>query len=132
VATTVTPFLMFQGDAEEAMNLYVELFPDSKIVDIERFGPEGPGMNGDVQHARFSLSGQDIICIDSPVQHPFTFTPSTSFFVIFDDEHKLGAAYSRLSDGGQILMPLASYPFARAFGWVQDRWGVSWQMSVPH
>ena len=89
-------------------------------------------MNGDVQHARMTLSGQDIICIDSPAQHPFSFTPSTSFFVIFDDEHKLGAAYSRLSEGGQILMPLASYPFARAFGWVQDRWGVCWQMSIPH
>jgi predicted 3-demethylubiquinone-9 3-methyltransferase (glyoxalase superfamily) len=132
VATTVTPFLMFQGDAEDAMNLYVSLFPDSEILEIERYGADGPGMNGDVLQARVRLAGQELICIDSPTKHPFSFTPSTSLFVIFDDEQKLGGAFSQLAEGGQVLMPLASYPFARAFGWVQDRFGVSWQLSMSH
>ncbi len=127
---SVTPFLMFAGDAEEAMNLYVSLFPNSEIIEIERYGPDGPGMDGDVLQARFSVAGQHVICIDSPVKHEFGFTPATSLFVICDNQQEIGAAYSKLVEGGHILMPLKEYPFSPGFAWVQDRYGVSWQLSL--
>ena len=75
----VTPFLMFQdGKAEEAMEYYTSLIEDSEIKSITRYGAEGPGEEGTVVQAVFSLKGQDFMCIDSHVNHEFTFTPSFS------------------------------------------------------
>jgi predicted 3-demethylubiquinone-9 3-methyltransferase (glyoxalase superfamily) len=126
----ITTFLMFEGKAEEAMNFYVSLFKDSRILDITRYGPEGPGAEGSVTHATFSLNGQTFRCIDSPVKHGFSFTPSMSLFVECGSESEIDALYARLSDGGQILMPLDAYPFSPKYAWLGDRFGVSWQISL--
>ena len=70
----IAPFLMFTGNAEQAMTFYTSLFDDGRIVDITRFGPEGPGPEGTVQLARFSLAGQEFLCTDTFVSHGFSFT----------------------------------------------------------
>ena len=130
MAHSVTPFLMFQGDAEEAMNLYVTLFADSEIVDIVRYGPDGPGMDGDVLSGQIRIAGQNVMCIDSPGGPAVAFTPAMSLFVICESEEEIGSAFAKLAEGGQVMMPLAAYEFSPAFGWVQDRFGVSWQLSL--
>jgi predicted 3-demethylubiquinone-9 3-methyltransferase (glyoxalase superfamily) len=121
---------MFEGTAEEAMSFYVSLFNGSEIKQIERYGPGEPGKEGTVKIARFTLVGHDLICIDSPVKHGFTFTPSTSIFVDCESEAELNEAFNQLAAGGQILMPLDYYGFSTRFGWCQDRFGVSWQLNL--
>ena len=126
-----TTFLMFQnGDAEEAMTFYVSLFDDSKVVDVSRYGPGEQGAEGTVQHATFVLAGQEYMCIDSSVRHGFDFTPSISIWVACDTEEEIDRLYAALVEGGQALMGLGSYGFSTKFGWVNDRFGVSWQLNL--
>jgi len=73
---------MFQGgEAEEAMTLYISLFKGSEVVRVERYGPGEQGTEGSIKMATFKLAGHDLMCMDSPVKHSFTFTPSISLFV---------------------------------------------------
>jgi predicted 3-demethylubiquinone-9 3-methyltransferase (glyoxalase superfamily) len=128
MSTTVTPFLMFEGKAEAAMTFYVSLIPDAAVTNIVRYGPGEPGPEGSVMRATFRLAGRDFMCIDSPAKHAFSFTPAISLFIECDSEGEVERLFAALSEGGGILMPLASYPFSRKFGWVNDRFGVSWQI----
>lgn len=129
--TTIRPFLMFQeGQAEEAMNFYVSLFPAGEVTEIVRYGPGGPGPEGSVMKASFSIAGQAVMCIDSPMQHDFTFTPAFSLFVDCASEAELLRLFSALAEGGAVLMPLGDYGFSRQFAWVSDRYGVSWQLNL--
>lgn len=129
----VTPFLMFQGGkAEEAMNYYTSLIEDSEITSITRYGANEPGGDeGTVMQATFTLKGQEFMCIDSNIKHQFTFTPSFSIFVDCDTEEELTSLYEELLEGRQALMPLDNYGFSRKFGWINDRFGVSWQINLP-
>lgn len=126
----ITPFLMFEGRAEEAINFYLPLFKNSKIVSMVRYGKEGPGTEGTVMHAVFQLDGQEFMAIDSAIKHGFTFTPAQSFYVRCESEAEVDALFGKLAEGGQALMPLGEYPFSAKFGWVADRFGVSWQVSL--
>lgn len=126
----VTPFLMFEGRCEEAMNFYIGLIPQSRIVDIKRYGPGQPGKEGSVMRASFVVGGQSVMCIDSPAKHAFTFTPASSLFVECDSEAQIDRIAAALSEGGQFLMPLGSYGFSRKFAWLNDRFGVSWQINL--
>jgi predicted 3-demethylubiquinone-9 3-methyltransferase (glyoxalase superfamily) len=130
LSNKVTPFLMFEGTAEEAMGFYVSLFDDSAIQDIVRYGKGEAGAEGSVVRATFTLAGQSVICIDSPAKHEFGFTPSFSFFVECETEEELDSTFSRLVDGGRILMPPDNYGFSTRFTWVSDRFGVSWQLNL--
>ncbi|GKU77054.1 VOC family protein [Paenibacillus sp. L3-i20] len=129
---TIDTFFMFEGKAEEAMNFYVSLFRNSEVLTIERYGPEGPGAEGTVVQATFSLNGQQYRCIDSSVKHAFTFTPAISLFVTCDTEEEIDDLFEKLSRGGSVLMPLDVYPFSRKFAWVADSFGVTWQLSLPN
>ncbi|MGH3503344.1 MAG: VOC family protein [Nocardioidaceae bacterium] len=127
----IAPFLMFQGgDAEQAMTFYTSLFDDGHILDITRHGVADPGPEGTVQVARFSLSGQEFLCSDSFVTHDFSFTPSFSVWIETESEDEIQRLFAALSDGGMQLMPLDDYGFSRRFGWVNDRYGVSWQLNL--
>jgi len=127
----VTPFLMFQNaDAEEAMNFYVSLVEGSEIKSIVRYGANEPGDEGTVMLATFSLKGQEFMCIDSNVKHAFTFTPSFSIYLTCSTKEELNLLYQKLLEGGQALMPLDNYGFSKKFGWVNDRFGVSWQLNL--
>jgi predicted 3-demethylubiquinone-9 3-methyltransferase (glyoxalase superfamily) len=127
----VTTFLMFQGNAEEAITFYVSLFDDAEILDIQRYGPEGPGEEGSVLFATVRLGGQVLMAIDSSIEHDFTFTPSISFYVTCASEDEIDALYEALSEEGKVLMPLGDSPYSAKFGWVADRFGVSWQLNLP-
>lgn len=129
--TTVTPSLMFQGACEEALTFYVSLLPDAAITRLERWGPDAGGPEGQVQQAVFTLAGREFRAFDSPPVHAFGFTPSFSLFVDCRDEAELDRLYAGFMEGGQALMPLGEYGFSRKFGWVNDRFGVSWQLNLP-
>ncbi|MGE7879244.1 VOC family protein [Peribacillus muralis] len=127
----VTPFLMFQGNAEEAMNDYTAMIEESEITSITRYGANQPGTEGSVMQATFTLKNQEFMCIDSNAEHQFTFTPSFSIFLTCDSEEEIDRLYSGLADGGQVLMPLGDYSFSKKFGWIADKYGVSWQLTLP-
>jgi predicted 3-demethylubiquinone-9 3-methyltransferase (glyoxalase superfamily) len=127
----ITTFLMFEGNAEEAMTFYLSLFDDAEVVSISRYSAGGPGKEGSVQHATFSLAGQSFMCIDSPVHHDFTFTPAVSLYVQCADEAEIDRLYAALAEKGTELMPLGNHGFSARFGWVNDRFGVSWQLNLP-
>ena len=130
MAKSVRPFLMFEGKAEEAMSFYVSLIPGSEITSITRYGPGQPGTEGSVMVATFTVAGQAVMCIDSAVQHAFTFTPAFSLFVECESEEELRRLAAALAEGGAELMPLGNYGFSRMFAWVNDRFGVSWQLNL--
>lgn len=120
---------MFTGDAQAAMDLYVATLPDSRILRVERYAHGERGPVDTVKVAVLTLCGREFMCSDSPVKHDFTFTPSSSIFVEFSTEEELDRAFGILSDEGKVLMPLGNYGFSQRFGWLSDRFGVSWQLN---
>lgn len=126
----IKTFLMFDGRCEEAINFYVSLFPDAAVTNIDRYGSGEPGAEGSVKQASFVIQGQTFMAIDSPVKHGFTFTPAMSLFVDFANEAEIDELFAKLSDGGQVFMPLDKYPFSSRFGWLSDKFGVSWQLNL--
>lgn len=126
----VIPFLMFQdGTAEEAMSFYTSLIEDSEITSLVRYGSNESGEEGTIMQATFTLKGQEFMCIDSNVKHAFSFTPSFSIYVACNTEEEIDELYGKLNEGGQALMPLGNYGFSKKFGWLNDRFGVSWQIN---
>ncbi len=126
----IVNFLMFTGEAEEAMNFYMSLFPSSKIISISHYGAQGPGAEGTVMHATFSLNDQQFMCIDSYVKHAFNFTPSMSLYVNCESDAEIESLFKSLTEGGAVLMPLGEYPFSKKYAWITDRFGVSWQLNL--
>ena len=92
MSQTITPFLMFDGTAEQAIRAYVSIFEDAEIRSISRYGPCEQGAEGSVRRADVRLAGRDFIAIDTPVTHAFGFTPALSLFVDFDSEAALDSA----------------------------------------
>jgi predicted 3-demethylubiquinone-9 3-methyltransferase (glyoxalase superfamily) len=130
MARDVLTHLMFAGAAEEALTFYVSLFGGSAIAQLDRYGPGEMGAEGTVKLARFTLAGREFVAIDSPVTHGFGFTPAMSLFVECESEGELDGAFARLSEGGGVLMPVGQYWFSTRFGWLTDRFGVSWQLNL--
>ena len=128
MAMNILTHLMFDGAAAEAMQLYVSLIPGSRIISSDYY-TEGDS-EGKLQQGRFELAGREFICIDTPVKHDFDFTPSMSIFVEFDSESELRNCFRQLAEGGSELMPLDNYGFSPLFGWLSDRFGVSWQLNL--
>lgn len=125
----IKTFLMFEGKAVEAINLYTSLFENSGIIEISYYGKEEAGGEGSVKTALFTLNGKEYMAIDSPAKHEFTFTPSISLFVECDSPEELEKLFTSLSEEGKILMPPDNYGFSDRFTWVEDRFGVSWQIN---
>ena len=129
--TQAYPFLMFQGGkGEEALTFYAATVPDSRIDEIERFGPGDPGPEGTIKRARATIAGLSVLAHDSFITHAFDFTPSFSFVVECVDEAEIERLAAALVEGGQWLMPLDNYGWSRRFGWLADRFGVSWQVNL--
>jgi predicted 3-demethylubiquinone-9 3-methyltransferase (glyoxalase superfamily) len=131
---TIT-FLMFVGEqcgkAEEAIKFYTSLFKNSQVKSIEHFNTDEPhGKKGTVKHAVFTIDGLEYMAIDSPLDHKFSFTPSISIYVKCETENEIKTLFDKLSAKGQIFMPLNKYPFSEKFGWLADKYGVSWQLSL--
>jgi predicted 3-demethylubiquinone-9 3-methyltransferase (glyoxalase superfamily) len=130
---SVCTHLMFQGGkAQAAVDLYASVFPGFTVVSMEKYGP-GDNAPGLIKIARIDFDGHPLIVIDSPIPHGFDFTPSMSLFVDFDGDADLDRAFEKLAEGGDVKMPLADYYycFSARFGWLTDRFGVSWQLNLP-
>lgn len=129
----ITPHLWFDTEAGEAAEFYTSLFPDSKITNRTTLH-DTP--SGDSEIVSFELAGQSFMAISAgPL---FKFNPSVSFFVNFDPSRdqnardNLDRMWARLSEGGTALMPLDKYPFSERFGWLQDKYGLSWQLILTN
>ena len=129
MATNIRTHLTFDGTAEAAMNFYVDLFPKSEVIKVLHYD-EGEN-KGKIYQAFFRLEGREFICIDTPIKHDWGFTPAVSIFVDCESEEELERLYSALAADGKILMPLDNWGFSERFGWVSDRFGVSWQLNLP-
>src|SRR5699024_8360807 len=116
--------------AEEAMTFYTSIIAGSASTNTVTYRKNGPGEEGTVMQATFKLKGQEYRCIDSHVTHQLTFTPSTSIYVTLDPEQAIQQLYNHLLESGQALMSLDDYGFSKKFGWVNDRFGVSWQLDL--
>ncbi len=124
----IIPFLWFDTQAEEAAKLYTSLFDDSQILDIARYGEAGPGPEGSVMTVSFQLAGQAFTGLNGgPL---FTFSPALSFFVNCDSQQEIERLWQTLRQDGAVFMELDKYPFSPQFGWVQDRYGLSWQLNL--
>ncbi|MEJ1239248.1 VOC family protein [Chryseolinea sp. T2] len=123
--------LWFDHQAEEAANFYTSVFPNSKVDDILYYGKEGfeihGGKEGTVMLSEFTLCGEKFVAINGgPL---FKFNPSLSFFVVFETIQETDNVWSTLLDGGNVLMPYQKYDFSEKYGWLVDKFGLSWQIS---
>ncbi|TXD39813.1 VOC family protein [Lujinxingia vulgaris] len=130
MSTTLTPSLMFIGKASEAVDLYTSIFDDAELVRVDRYDASNPEMEGQIMQAELRLQNQTLLFTDSPDVHSFSFTPSVSFFVRCESVEEVDRIFTALSEGGAVMMPLDAYPFSERFGWCNDRFGVSWQVSL--
>lgn len=113
---TITPFLWFDGKAEEAMNFYVSIFKNSKVGSVSRYGEGGPGPKGSVMSATFQLLGQEFIALNGGPM--FTFSPAISLFVNCETQEEVDELWEKLSAGGE----------KQRCGWLKDKYGLSWQI----
>jgi predicted 3-demethylubiquinone-9 3-methyltransferase (glyoxalase superfamily) len=114
----ITPFLWFDGQAEEAMNHYVSIFKNSRITGVTRYGDAGPGPKGTVMSVTFQLEGQEFIALNGGPE--FKFTEAISLFVNCETQEEVDELWAKLSEGGE----------KQRCGWLKDKFGLSWQI-VP-
>ena len=119
----ITPHLWFDKQAREAAELYVSFFPGSKITNVRTL-TNTP--SGDCDLVSFELAGQPFMAISAGPY--FKFNPSVSFHVNCDTKEEVDSVWERLSPGGKVLMPLDTYPFSARYGWLEDKYGLSWQV----
>ena len=112
----ITPFLWFDGKAEEAMNFYVSIFKNSKVVQLTRYGDAGPGPKGTVMSAIFQLEGQEFYALNGGPQ--FKFSPAISMFVNCETQQEVDELWEKLSAGGKT----------NRCGWLDDKFGLTWQI----
>ncbi len=112
----ITPFLWFDGKAEEAMNFYVSIFKNSKVLNVSRYGDAGPGPKGSVMTATFELEGQQFTALNGGPMYKFT--PAISFFVSCKTQQEVDELWEKLCEGGE----------KSRCGWLKDKFGVSWQI----
>lgn len=115
---TITPFLWFNNEAEEAARFYTSVFKNSKMGTVNRYGAEGPGPAGSVMIATFQINGQNFIALNGGPQ--FSFTEAISFVVDCETQEEVDELWQKLSEGGKPSQ----------CGWLKDKYGLSWQI-VP-
>ena len=114
----ITPFLWFDSQAEEAVNFYVSLFKNSKILNVSRYGEAGPGPRGSVMAIDFLLEGQRFTALNAYGGPPFKFTEAISFLVNCDTQEEVDELWERFCKDGK----------EGQCGWLKDKYGVSWQI----
>ena len=113
----ITPFLWFDGKAEEAMNFYVSIIPNSKVISVNRVGDAGPGPKGSVLTAEFVLNGVEFVALNGGPQ--FKFTEAVSFVINCETQEEVDRYWEKLSEGGRTDQ----------CGWLKDKYGLSWQIT---
>jgi predicted 3-demethylubiquinone-9 3-methyltransferase (glyoxalase superfamily) len=137
----LTTFLAFKADAEEAMTFYTSLFDNSEVLSTIRARVDEPGWaEGTLQHAAFTLAGNPFMCINMPPPgarghdhapwHEYEFSPAMAIYIQCASEDEFDLLYAALSEKGEIVMPAGSYGFSAKFGWLKDRFGVSWRVNL--
>lgn len=133
----IIPFLWFDDKAEEAANFYVSVFKNlggdkSEILNAARYGEEGSKVSGmpkeTVTTISFMLYGQEFIALNGGPY--FKFTPAVSFLVRCDTKEETEILWEKLSSEGKVLMEFSDYPFSERYGWVEDKYGLSWQVML--
>jgi predicted 3-demethylubiquinone-9 3-methyltransferase (glyoxalase superfamily) len=128
----ITPFLWFDKNAEEAVSFYTSVFDNSKILSVTRYNEDSAKATGQKANSAmtigFQLEGQSFTALNGGPQ--FKLNPSISFFVYCESEDKIDLLYKKLSEGGVVMMPLDKYDWSPKYGWVQDKFGLSWQLDV--
>jgi len=119
----ITPHLWFDKEAKEAAEFYTSLLPDSKVTNITTLH-DTP--SGDCDVVSFELAGQPFMAISAGLL--FKFNPSVSFHVKSKTKEEVDEIWEKLSSGGKVLMPLDAYPFSERYGWIEDKYGLSWQV----
>jgi predicted 3-demethylubiquinone-9 3-methyltransferase (glyoxalase superfamily) len=113
---TITPFLTFNDQAEEAVNFYVSIFKNSKVVSVSRYGEGGPGPQGSAMSVTFLLDGREYLALNGGPH--FTFTDGFSLFVSCETQEEVDELWEKLTAGGE----------KGQCGWLKDRYGLSWQI----
>jgi len=121
----IVPHLWFDKEAKEAANFYVSVFPNSKLKGVTTISGTP---SGDADIVSFNLWGSDFMAISAGPM--FKFNPSISLFVYCGSEKEIDRIYKALMDGGQALMPLDKYPWSPKYAWVQDKYGLTWQLDM--
>lgn len=126
----ISPFLWFDDNAEEAVNFYTSVFRNSKVGKVVRYDDASAAAahrpKGSVMTAPFEIEGQKFTAINGgPI---FKLTPAVSFFVYCETKEEVQQLWDKLSSRGKTLMPLDKYSFSEKYGWIQDRYGLSWQL----
>ena len=127
----ITPTLWFDDKAEEAMNFYVSVFPNSKINFMKKWTeemslPDIAIKPGTIKIASFNLDWMQFYAFDAGPA--FQFNPSVSFYVVFETVAEVNEVWNKLAEGGEVLMALDKYDWSERYGWIKDRFGVSWQI----
>lgn len=124
----ITPFLWFDGKAEEAMKFYTTTFPSSKIIKTTYWAKGSPFPEDQVMTGIFEIGNQRFHVFDAGPQ--FKLTPAISFFAVLETEAETDKVWQQLAEGGKIMMALDKYPWSEKYGWLEDRFGISWQISL--
>lgn len=127
---SITPFLMFEGRAEEAIMFYQSVFDEVEVVFLNRFGPESNEWEGKIMQGLIRIGELNIMVSDSSVSHDFSFTPSTSLFIECESMNEQMRYYEKIKSKGAILMPIDDYGFSKQFAWVSDPFGFTWQLNL--
>ena len=124
----IVPFLWFDTQAEEAVNFYTSIFKNAEVTGKTRYGETHAERSGSVMTVNFRLEHQDFIALNGGPE--FAFTPAISFFVTLRTVAETDTLWEKLAEGGTVLMPYQRYDWSEKYGWLGDRYGVSWQIGV--
>ena len=121
------PFITIEQRAQEALDFYSAAFPSFQLHTIQHHAEPH---NALIMLATFSIRGQELMISDSPIEHEWGITPGVSFFLDVDNETNFLSLAKQLSDEGKVMMPPGNYGFSKQFAWVEDRFGINWQLNV--
>ena len=126
----ITSLTFQDGNAEQAMEFYLSIFKNSRVIKINRWPKGGPVEEGKIMQAVFEINDHQFMCSDSPAIHDWDFSPAVSNYMNCENEEEINSLFKKLSTQGKITMPLNNYGFSKLFGWVIDQFGVSWQLNL--
>lgn len=121
------PFITIEQRAQEALDFYSATFPSFVLHSLQHHAEPHDAL---IMLATFSIRGQELMISDSPIEHEWGITPGVSFFLDVDNETSLLSLAEQLSEEGKVMMPPGNYGFSKQFAWVEDRFGINWQLNV--
>ena len=121
------PFITVEKRAQEALDFYSSVFPSFSLISLNHHAEPHHEL---VMLGTFSINGQEIMISDSFVSHEWGISPGVSFFLDLDDKDELDTLLKSLEEQGKIHMPANDYGFSKRFAWVEDKFGVNWQLNV--